>query len=344
MDAFYASVEQRDDPSLRKQSVVVGGAPDSRGVVAACSYEARAYGIHSAMPCSQAWRLNPDTVFVPPRFDVYRRISNQIRQIFLRFTDLIEPLSLDEAYLDVSHVEHSNGSAILIAKEIKKQILTETQLTASAGVSYNKFLAKVASDMDKPDGLYTILPEQGERFIETLPIGKFFGIGPVTEKKMLSLGIKNGGDLKRRTLAELKQSLGSSAEYYYQIARGRDDRPVQSSRERKSIGSETTFEKDLREVPAMLDVLNQLAESVAVHLQEHELCASTLTVKIKYSDFTLITRSYSSNQGFESAAEMSACFPWLLARSDAANRPVRLLGVSVSGLKPIHSFRQLSLF
>ncbi|MCB1755244.1 MAG: DNA polymerase IV [Gammaproteobacteria bacterium] len=343
MDAFYASVEQRDDPALRNRPLVVGGAPDSRGVVAACSYEARAYGIRSAMPCSQAWRLCPETVFVPPRFEVYRGISQQIRQVFAAFTDLIEPLSLDEAYLDVSACPQLDGSAVLIAREIKKRILGETGLTASAGVSYNKFLAKVASAMNKPDGLTVILPGEGEAFVETLPIGKFYGIGPVTEKKMLALGIKNGADLKQRSFAELQKYFGRSAAYFFNIARGRDERPVESARERKSIGSETTFEKDLDDIPLMLDVLAQQAHSVSGHLQQQQLCASTLSIKVKYADFTQVTRSYSVAQGFESAEEMIACLPWLLARTEAAGRPVRLLGISLSGLKPVSDFRQLQL-
>lgn len=343
MDAFYASVEQRDDPALRNRPVVVGGPPNSRGVVAACSYEARAFGIRSAMPCSQAWRLCPETIFVRPRFEVYRGVSTQIHDVFAGFTGLIEPLSLDEAYLDVSNSSQHDGSAVLIAREIKKRINNETGLTASAGVSYNKFLAKVASDMDKPDGLTLILPEAGEAFIETLPIGRFYGIGPVTEKKMRSLGIKNGADLKRLSFAGLQQSFGSSAAYLFNIARGRDDRPVESGRERKSIGSETTFAKDFSDIPAMLEVLAIQAHSVSGHLHRHQLCASTLSIKVKYTDFTQVTRSYSAAQGFEAAEEMIACFPWLLARTDAAGRKVRLLGVSVSGLQPSNHFRQMQL-
>ena len=343
MDAFYASVEQRDDPSLKNRPVVVGGKPDSRGVVAACSYEARAYGIRSAMPCSQAWRLCPETVFVTPRFNVYRKVSAQIRTIFQRYTEQIEPLSLDEAYLDVTASRQCDASATRIAQQIKQDILDETRLIASAGVSYNKFLAKVASDVDKPDGLTVIRPDQGPAFVEQLPVGKFFGIGPVTEKRMLELGIRNGADLKNRSFEELESLFGKSAAYFYNIARGEDDRPVESSRERKSIGSETTFEQDLDEVPAMLEVLANLAQSVAGHLQQHELRAGTVTIKVKYADFSQVTRSYSSGQEFESAEDMIQCFPWLLARTDAANRAVRLLGVSVSGLKSAHAERQMPL-
>ncbi len=342
MDAFYASVEQRDNPELKGRSVVVGGQPESRGVVAACSYEARKFGIHSAMPCSKAYRLCPQTVFLSPRFKVYKEVSRQIHLVFAKFTSLIEPLSLDEAYLDVTHSECHQGSAILMAREIKYLIKDDTGLTASAGVASNKFLAKVASDMDKPDGLYVILPEEGETFISTLPIGKFFGVGPVTEKKMHALGIETGEDLKELTLLELESVFGKSAQYYFNIARGIDNRQVQNSRERKSIGAETTFEKDKVDVHIMLEVLESLAQRVGIMLQSQSLRASTITVKVKYADFKQVTRSHSNADGFETAEEITACFPWLLARTQVANRAVRLLGVSVSGLVADNEFRQLS--
>ncbi len=343
MDAFYASVEQRDNPALRNRPVVVGGSPDSRGVVAACSYEARTFGIHSAMPSSHAWRLCPETVFVRPRFEVYRDVSKQIRKVFTQFTHLIEPLSLDEAYLDVSQSRCLDGSAILMAREIKKLIKSDTDLTASAGVAYNKFLAKIASDIDKPDGLTIILPGQGEAFVADLPIGKFYGIGPVTERKMLELGVVKGANLKRLSLAELKNHFGRSAQYYYDIARGIDQRPVENARERKSIGSETTFERDVTDIRTMLDTLENQAQSVVAHLQQQNLCARTLTIKVKYADFVQVTRSYSSKPGFECIEELLACFPWLLARTEAGKRPVRLLGVAVSSLVANSDARQLSL-
>ncbi|MDO6462414.1 DNA polymerase IV [Granulosicoccaceae sp. 1_MG-2023] len=341
MDAFYASVEQRDNPSLKGQPVVVGGKPDSRGVVCAASYEARRFGIHSAMPCSRAWRLCPQAVFVPPRFEVYRSVSQQIREIFQRYTDRIEPLSLDEAYLDVTYSEQAGGSATLMAQEIRREIVQRTGLTASAGVSNNKFLAKAASDFNKPDGITVVLPEQAEDFVAQLEIRRFQGVGPVTQKKMQAEGIFTGADLRQRSLAELRQLFGKSADYFYNIARGRDDRPVESDRERKSIGAETTFETDLSDVPQMLSVLNNLAESVVGHLQRRELCATTLTIKVKYSDFQQVTRSYTDARGFDAAADLIACFPWLLSRTEAATRPVRLLGVSVSGLKSLDGMRQL---
>jgi DNA polymerase-4 len=343
MDAFFASVEQRDNPKLRSRPIVVGGSPDSRGVVAACSYEARAFGVHSAMASAKAKRLCPDIIFVRPRFSAYQEVSLHIRDIFSRFTSLIEPLSLDEAYLDVSNSTQCQGKAILIAREIKRLVQSETNLIASAGVSYNKFLAKMASDMDKPDGLYVVLPDQGVGFVEQLPIGKFYGVGPATEKKMHALGIKNGADLKKYSHEQLDSHFGRSASYYYNIARGIDERAVEPSRERKSIGAETTFEIDLSDVAVMLEVLAQLAMSVALSLQQYGFCAQTLTIKVKYADFTQVTRSYSSRQGFETVSDMQACFPALIGRTDAAIRPVRLLGVSLSGLRLAQDERQLSL-
>jgi DNA polymerase-4 len=235
MDAFYASVEQRDFPEYRGKPLIVGGPPDSRGVVAACSYEARRFGIHSAMPSSRAWRLCPQAIFVKPRFDVYRTVSREIQAVFYEFTDKVEPLSLDEAYLDVSECNRWSGSATLIAKEIKSRIRLKTGLTASAGVSYNKFLAKIASDMDKPDGLYVIKPEQGEAFIEKLPIGRFFGVGRATEAKMKQLNIHTGLDLKNWSRDDLVAHFGKPGGYYYEIARGIDRRAVNSHRIRKSI-------------------------------------------------------------------------------------------------------------
>ena len=343
MDAFYASVEQRDNPTLKGKPVVVGGKPDSRGVVCAASYEARRFGIRSAMPCSRAWRLCPEAVFVPPRFETYRAVSREIREIFQQYTDRIEPLSLDEAYLDVTYSDRADGSATLMAEAIRAEIFRQTALTASAGVSNNKFLAKTASDFNKPDGITVVLPGQAEAFVAQLEIGRFHGIGPVTEKKMQAQGIFNGADLRQRSLEELRTLFGKSAGYFYNIARGRDDRPVESDRERKSIGAETTFAVDMSDVPAMLEVLNNLAESVVGHLQRQELCATTVTVKVKYSDFQQITRSYTDGRGFDAAADLQACFPWLLSRTEAASRSVRLLGVSVSGLKSLDEMRQLRL-
>jgi len=251
MDAFFASVEQRDQPEYQGQPLIVGGQPNSRGVVAACSYEARKFGIHSAMPSSRAYRLCPKAIFVKPRFEAYRAVSNQIREIFWRYASQVEPLSLDEAYLDVSYTEAFDGSATRIAQAIKADILSTTKLNASAGVSYNKFLAKIASDMDKPNGLYVIKPEQGMDFVANLPVGQFHGIGPATEAKMQKLGIHTGADLRNKSLAQLVERFGKSGQYYYNIARAIDERPVRSQRVRKSLGKETTFAEDVLSVPLL---------------------------------------------------------------------------------------------
>jgi len=251
MDAFYAAVEQRDFPELRGKPVVVGGAPDSRGVVATCSYEARVFGIRSAMPASQAYRLCPEAVFVRPRFEAYRAVSAEIRAIFQEFTERVEAISLDEAYLDVTASPLLQGSATRIAQAIKQRIMESTRLTASAGVSYNKFLAKIASDRDKPDGLCLILPEQGREIIAGLPIGGFHGIGKATEAKMKALGIHCGRDLECLSIATLVQQFGKVGEHYYRIARGIDERPVIPNRPRKSWGAETTFPVDLSDKAEM---------------------------------------------------------------------------------------------
>ena len=325
MDAFYASVEQRDFPELRNQPVIVGGAPDKRGVVAACSYEARKFGIHSAMPSSRAYRLCPQAVFKRPRFDVYRQVSAEIREVFERYTDLIEPLSLDEAYLDVSASELHSGSATLIAGSIKRDIREATDLVASAGVSYNKFLAKMASDMDKPDGLYVITPEQGADFVAQLAIGKFYGIGKATEAKMQSLGIHNGADLRSWSLEDLVSRFGKSGNYYYSIARGVDERAVVSSRERKSLGTETTFEKDLDDRQEMSKILKELAAKVVGYLQKRELMAKTITIKVKYADFTQVTRSHTLDDYVNELPAVQAVLDPLLEKTEAGEKKVRLL-------------------
>ena len=346
MDAFYASVEQRDRPELRGLPVVVGGSPYSRGVVAASSYEARQFGIKSAMPCRQALSLCADTIFVPPRFDVYQQVSRQIQSIFQEYTPLVEPLSLDEAYLDLTDCELFDGSATRIARAIKAQILEQTQLVASAGVSYNKFLAKIASDMDKPDGFYRILPQEGEEFIARLPIGRFFGIGAVTESKMHSLGISSGADLRAWTLEDLQAHFGVRAEYYFDIARGVDNRPVSAERVRKSIGTEMTFDRDLENSVAMLAALQPLAAEVSDSMKKRGLLGVTLTLKVRFDNFQLITRSHTMSQSFNDQARMHELLPLLLDRAVAPGKRVRLLGVSMSGLESVDGShpRQLDLF
>ena len=347
MDAFYASVEQRDFPRYRGQPLIVGGDPDKRGVVAAASYEARRYGIHSAMPSAWAYRRCPQAIFVRPRFEVYRQVSGEIHSIFQDYTDRVEPLSLDEAYLDVSAVERCQGSATLIAREIKQRIGSQTGLTASAGVSYNKFLAKLASDINKPDGLYLITPERGPDFIAALPVGKFHGVGKATAARMNALAIHTGADLRAWSLERLQQQFGKVGAFYYQIARGVDEREVISQRVRKSLGTETTFEHDLADRAEMLAVLNRLAAEVADDLAAKGLVGMTVTVKVKYADFEQVTRSRTVTRPIREVTAIRALLPELLERTDAGTRRVRLLGVTVSSLKSLAeltAFEQLPLF
>lgn len=343
MDAFFASVEQRDQAEYRGKPLIVGGQPNSRGVVAACSYEARQFGIHSAMPCSQAYRLCPQAVFVPPRFEAYRTVSDQIRTIFWRYASQVEPLSLDEAYLDVSYTEEYGGSATYIAQAIKRDILAETRLIASAGVSYNKFLAKIASDMDKPDGLYVIKPEQGADFVADLPIGKFHGIGPATEAKMKKLNIELGKDLRQWAHDDLVKEFGKSGSYYFNSARGIDERPVRSQRIRKSLGKETTFAEDILSVEVLIAKLAILAEQVLISLKTHELVARTLTLKVKYANFQQVTRAYTAEVDLD-LPEIMMLLPMLMARTDAGQQSVRLVGLSLSGFeKSKHKASNLQL-
>ncbi len=331
MDAFYASVEQRDDPRLKGKPVIVGGDPRSRGVVAACSYEARRFGIHSAMACATAYRLCPAAVFIRPRFDVYRSVSHQIRAVFHRYTDLVEPLSLDEAFLDVTENKPGIASATRIAQAIRRQIVQATGgLTASAGVSFNKFLAKVASDCNKPDGITVVTPDSAPTFIDRLPIRKFFGVGKVTEERMHHLGIRTGADLKRLTRERLVEHFGKAGNYYYQIAHGEDDRPVEPDRIRKSYGKETTLASDIDDTGRMLDILDGLAERVAAGLRREDRRGVTLTLKVRYHDFRTITRSVTLSDPFCDKAAMMAQVRRLLRNTDAGKKPVRLLGLSVS--------------
>jgi DNA polymerase-4 len=331
MDAFYASVEQRDQPELKGKAVIVGGDPNHRGVVAACSYEARKFGIHSAMASSTAYKLCPDAIFIRPRFDVYKAVSSEIREIFHEYTDLVEPLSLDEAFLDVSQNFKQMASATLIAREIKKKIYYRTGgLTASAGVSFNKFLAKVASDINKPDAITVITPEMANRFIDRLPIRKFFGVGKVTEEKMIGLGIQTGADLKKFTREKLLQLFGKSGSYFYNIAHGKDDRPVEPNRIRKSIGKETTLLEDIDDTDQMLEILETIAVKLENVLIRHEAKGRTITLKIKYSDFRSITRSSTILASADTAAVIMRHIKPLLAKTEAGEKKVRLLGISIS--------------
>jgi DNA polymerase IV len=343
MDAFYAAVEQRDDPALRGRPVAVGGG-GPRGVVMAASYEARAYGVRSAMPAFQARRLCPELTFVRTRFDAYQAASRQIREIFLSYTDLVEPLSLDEAYLDVTAPRRGPATATAIAVAIKREIKERTELTASAGVSFNKFLAKVASDLHKPDGLTVIRPEQAAAFLAGLPIERFFGIGPKTAEKMKALGIHRGADLRARPEDELVRRFGKVGRHYFRIVRAEDEREVQPDRPYKSIGAEQTFDRDLGEPAAMLERLRPIAEQVALRMTAADSFGRTVTLKIKHHDFTITTRQHTLADWVHSADELIALAAWLLHHPEPPRRPVRLLGLSVSnfGLAPTAP-RQLSL-
>jgi DNA polymerase-4 len=329
MDAFYASVEQRDDPSLRGRPVAVGyGA--ARGVVAAASYEARTFGVRSALPSVTAIRRCPDLVFVRPRFDVYRAVSRQIHAIFAEYTDLIQPLSLDEAYLDVTENRRGLETAWATAKEIRARIRQETGLTASAGISYNKFLAKIASDQRKPNGQFAVTPEMGPAWVETLPVSKFHGVGPVTAAKMKRLGIETGADLKARPLAYLQEHFGNAAEWYHAIARGEDNRPVNPSRERKSSGSETTFERDLTDPAEVEAGVLKMADDVWSWCHKAQAFGRTVTVKIKFEDFRIVTRSRSQTHAVGSQAQLRQLSLELIRLVLPPEKGIRLVGVTVS--------------
>lgn len=331
MDAFYASVEQRDFPEYKGKPIVVGGSPEGRGgVVATASYEARKFGVRSAMPSKKAKELCPDVIFVFPRFDAYKQVSKKIREIFYSYTDLVEPLSLDEAFLDVTTDKQNIGSAIEIAKRIKQQIKEETGLTASAGVSSSKFVAKIASDLQKPDGLTFIGPSKIEAFMEKLPVEKFFGVGKVTEAKMKKMGLRTGGDLKKLTEEELTKHFGKSGRFFYKIVRGIDNREVQPHREHKSMGAEDTFSYDLTKVEEMNDQLEKIAKTVCVRLQKYNLKGRTITLKIKYHDFKQITRNMSFPQLMNDYDTIVNTAKQLLLNSGPENKKIRLLGISLS--------------
>jgi DNA polymerase IV len=344
MDAFFASVEQRDNPELRGLPVAVGSGRE-RGVVAAASYEARAFGVHSAMASVTARRKCPDLIFVPPRFDVYRAVSQQIHGIFACYTPLIQPLSLDEAHLDVTAPLRDPGSATAIATEIKARIREQTGLTASAGVSYNKFLAKLASGYRKPDGLFVITPRMGPAFVETLPVSKFHGIGPATAARMRELGIHTGADLRGQTQAFLTAHFGKAGDYYYAAARGEDDRPVVADRQRKSLGVESTFPRDLLAWDDVPPAISPLVAKLWVACTRTQLMGRTVTAKVKYDDFQQITRSRSAATAVTSQALLEQISLDLLRPIFPPPRGVRLLGITLSNFDDASdpSARQLAL-
>jgi DNA polymerase-4 len=343
MDAFYASVEQRDIPALRGRPVAVGHA-GQRGVVAAASYEARRFGVHSAMPSATAMRLCAELLFVPPRFDVYRAVSRQIHAIFADYTALIEPLSLDEAYLDVTDDLRGLSTASATAKEIRARIFNEIGLTASAGISYNKFLAKLASSHRKPNGQFVITPEMGPDFVASLPVAKFHGVGPVTAAKMQRLGIQSGADLRTQSLGFLQQHFGKSAAWYLAIANGEDDRPVVANRPRKSSGSETTFARDLTTAEEIEAGVVAMADQVWAWCEKANAFGRTVTVKVKFADFQIITRSRSFPSAIARREALRQASIALVRIALPATKGIRLLGVTVSNFDQDADAKTLPLF
>ena len=334
MDAFYASVESRDNPELRGKPLAVGGSPESRGVVAAASYEARKYGVRSAMPMARAVRLCPDLVIVSPNFAKYRSVSHDVFEIFRSVTPLVEPLSLDEAYLDVTENLWGEPLAMNVAQRIKETIRRELELTASAGVAPNKFLAKIASGWQKPDGLTVIAPERVETFLQKLPAEALWGVGPVTAKKLRAIGIERLVDIRTADKALLANAVGSLAEWLVELSHGRDNRPVEPNRETKSVSCETTYAKDLTDLREINQQVQLLAEEVAGDLKRKGLRARTVTIKVRYNNFSTVTRSHTTEYFTDSRPDLVNRAQMLLERTEAGARPVRLLGVGAHALKP----------
>ena len=332
MDAFYASVEQRDDARLRGKPVVVGGRPESRGVVAAASYEARAFGVRSAMPMARALRLCPDLIVVPPDFERYRRVSNHVMGILRACTPLVEPLSLDEAYLDVTENAWGEPLGMEVAKRLKRQIVAATELTASAGVAPNKFLAKIASGYRKPDGLTVIAPERVESFLRELPVEALWGVGPVTAKKLHQAGITRLTDVRTVDMQRLREVVGSLADWLRQLSHGEDPRPVEPERAAKSSSSENTYAQDLVDLDNIREEVARMARENAAWLARRGLAARTVTLKVRYAGFVTVTRSHTLSRHTADAEVISSWAVELLSRTEAGTRPVRLLGVRVQGL------------
>ncbi|MFH0945357.1 MAG: DNA polymerase IV [Planctomycetota bacterium] len=340
MDAFFAAVEQRDRPELRGKPVIVGGSPHGRGVVSTASYEARRFGVHSAMPCSRAFRLCPQGIFLRPRFEAYRAVSDVVRAIFHDHTDLVEPVSLDEAYLDVTRNRHEIPSATGVAERIRREIFEQTSLTASAGVGPNKFIAKVASDMNKPDGLTVVPPGQVREFLEHLPVKKIPGIGPVTGRRCEEFGIRSCGDFLRFDETELQRLFGKSGRHFLLLARGLDPRPVVADSERKSVSIEDTFPEDLKSLDDALVALDKLANGLEGRLEKHGFSGRTVVLKVKYGDFRQITRQRSLGIAVRSRKSLLATAMELLPETEVGRRPVRLLGLGVSHLLDDREARQ----
>lgn len=334
MDAFYASVEQRDDPSLRGRPLAVGGSPESRGVVAACSYEARAFGVRSAMPMARALRLCPDLAVVRPDFNRYRAVSQQVLALFRACTPLVEPLSLDEAYLDVTENAWGEPLGMEVARRLKQQIRDQLQLTASAGVAPNKFLAKIASGWKKPDGLTVIAPERVEAFLQKLPVEALWGVGPVTATKLRRIGIEQLVQVRTADPAQLRAAVGNQADWLLRLSHGDDPRRVNPNRPSKSGSNETTYPEDLTELREVRAEMDRLARKTAAWLERKRLVARTVTIKVRYDDFSLVTRSHTSTMPGRDADDIASRAVALLERTEAGKRPVRLLGAGVHGLMP----------
>ncbi|HVS02465.1 MAG TPA: DNA polymerase IV [Thermoanaerobaculia bacterium] len=343
MDCFFAAVHVRDEPQLAGQPVVVGGSPEGRGVVAAASYEARRYGIHSAMPAARARRLCPQAVFLRPDFSRYRQESELLFALFREYTPLVQPASLDEAYLDVTEHLAAWESATAIARDIRRRVREERRLTVSVGVGPNRLVAKIASDFHKPDGLTVVPPRRVAEFLAALPVRRLHGVGPATEGVLAELGAATIGQLRRLDRDALTRRFGRHGATLHAFAQGVDDRPVRAERERKSLGTETTYDRDLRDLPEIHEEVDRLADEVAAGLARRDLLGRTLTVKVRYPDFTTVTRSRTVEQPFTSAAELRRCARVLLALTEAGRRPVRLLGVTAANLLEAR-FSQLPLF
>ena len=338
MDAFYAAVELRDQPELKGLPVVVGGSPKGRGVISAASYQARKFGVHSAMSSAAALRLCRDLVFIKPRMDHYARISKQIREIFFQYTSLVEPIAFDEAFLDVSGCEKLFGDAVSIAEKIKTQIQCETGLIASAGVAPNKFLAKVASDLEKPDGLTVVDPDQIQEFLDPLPIKRIWGVGKVTEQKFLQMGIKTVRDLRQLTVETMRSKFGINSEHFYRLSRGLDTRPVVSDRHAKSISHETTFASDIHSVENLVAWVLELSDQVARRMRRYDIVGKTINLKIRFNNFETITRAQSMPEPSHTTRQLSDVAATILRRTldhdgnDELDRGIRLLGMGVSNL------------
>ncbi|MGU8582104.1 DNA polymerase IV [Clostridium perfringens] len=333
MDAFYASIEQRDNPKYKGKPLIVGGDPNRRGVVATCSYEARKYGIHSAMPSLTAYKLCPKAIFIRPRMEVYKKVSRQVMNILNEYSNLVEPLSLDEAFVDVSKSKRCKGSATLMALEIKERIFKEVGLTASAGVSFNKFLAKMASDFRKPDGITVITEENSKDFIRNIPIGKFFGVGRVTKNKLNNIGVFKGEDLLKFSEEELIDIFSDRGKILYEFSRGIDNRPVNPYRIRKSIGKEITLREDIEDIEEMIEILEKIAERVSESLCLLNKKGKTVTLKVKFNDFKHITRSITLEHFLKEKKEIMECVKDLISIVDFKNKKVRLLGITISSLE-----------